>query len=49
MMSPAPGMAGEQYEVRYNHVIGHGDAIGGLHFDIHQDEETGTAQQEQNS
>ena len=36
------GMAGEQYEVRYNHVIGHGTAIGASHFDVHQDEETGT-------
>ncbi len=36
------GMSGEQYEVRYNHVIGHGDAIGASHFDVHQDEETGT-------
>jgi PKD repeat protein len=36
------GMAGEQYEARYNRVIGHGTAIGASHFDVHQDEETGT-------
>jgi hypothetical protein len=36
------GMSGEQYEARYNHVIGHGNAIGASHFDVHQDEETGT-------
>ncbi len=36
------GMAGEQYEARYNHILGHGNAIGAAHFDVHQDEETGT-------
>jgi hypothetical protein len=36
------GMAGEQYEARYNHILGHGNAIGASHFDVHQDEETGT-------
>jgi hypothetical protein len=36
------GMAGEQYEARYNHVLGNGNAIGASHFDVHQDEETGT-------
>ncbi len=36
------GMAGEQDEARYNHILGHGNAIGAAHFDVHQDEETGT-------
>jgi len=36
------GMAGEQYEARYNHILGNGNAIGAAHFDVHQDEETGT-------
>jgi hypothetical protein len=36
------GMSGEQYEARYNHMLGHGNAIGGAHFDVHPDEETGT-------
>ena len=36
------GMSGEQYEARYNHILGNGNAIGAAHFDVHQDEETGT-------
>jgi hypothetical protein len=36
------GMRGEEYEARYNHVLGNGNAIGAVHFDVHQDEETGT-------
>ena len=36
------GMAGEQYKARYNRILGHGNAIGAVHFDVHQDEETGT-------
>jgi PKD repeat protein len=36
------GMSGEQYEARYNHVLGNGNAIGAVHFDVHKDEETGT-------
>jgi hypothetical protein len=35
------GLAGEKYEARYNIVMGNGDAIGGHHFDIHQDEDGG--------
>ncbi len=35
------GLAGETYEARYNIVLGNGDAIGGHHFDVHQDEEGG--------
>ena len=35
------GLAGEKYEARYNIVLGNGDAIGGHHFDIHQDEDGG--------
>ena len=35
------GLAGEKYEARYNIVLGNGNAIGGHHFDIHQDEEGG--------
>jgi len=30
------GVAGESYEARYNHVLGHGNAIGASHFDVHQ-------------
>ena len=29
------GMAGEQYEARYNRILGHGNAIGASHFDVH--------------
>jgi PKD repeat protein len=36
------GMSGEQYEARYNHHLGHGNAIGATNYDVHQDEETGT-------
>jgi PKD repeat protein len=36
------GMRGEQYEARYNHHLGHGNAIGASNYDVHQDEETGT-------
>ena len=36
------GMSGEQYEARYNHHLGHGNAIGAANYDVHQDEETGT-------
>jgi hypothetical protein len=36
------GMRGEQYEARYNHILGNGNAIGAAHFDVHQDEESGT-------
>ena len=36
------GLAGEKYEARYNIVLGNGDAIGGHHFDVHQDENGGT-------
>jgi hypothetical protein len=36
------GMAGEQYEARYNRILGNGNAIGAAHFDVHKDEETGT-------
>jgi len=35
------GHADEKYEARYNIVLGNGDAIGGHHFDIHQDEDGG--------
>jgi hypothetical protein len=35
------GLAGEKYEARYNIVLGNGDAIGGHHFDVHQDEDGG--------
>ena len=35
------GLAGEKYEARYNIVLGNGDAMGGHHFDIHQDEDGG--------
>jgi PKD repeat protein len=35
------GLAGEKYEARYNIVMGNGDAIGGHHFDVHQDEDGG--------
>jgi PKD repeat protein len=35
------GLAGEKYEARYNIMLGNGDAIGGHHFDIHQDEDGG--------
>jgi PKD repeat protein len=35
------GLAGERYEARYNIVLGNGDAIGGHHFDVHQDENGG--------
>jgi PKD repeat protein len=35
------GHTGEKYEARYNIVLGNGDAIGGHHFDIHQDENGG--------
>jgi PKD repeat protein len=35
------GHAGEKYEARYNIVLGNGDAIGGHHFDVHQDEDGG--------
>jgi hypothetical protein len=36
------GMSGEQYEARYNKILGNGNPIGASHFDVHQDEETGT-------
>jgi hypothetical protein len=36
------GYAGEQYEARYNLIIGNGDAIGSAHFDVHQDEKGGS-------
>jgi hypothetical protein len=36
------GMTGEQYEARYNHHLGHGNAIGAANYDVHQDEEGGT-------
>ncbi|MDD1699413.1 MAG: hypothetical protein LUQ04_01325, partial [Methanoregula sp.] len=29
------GVKGESYEARYNHVLGHGNAIGASHFDVH--------------
>ena len=35
------GHAGEKYEARYNIILGNGDAIGGHHFDVHQDEDGG--------
>ena len=35
------GFAGERYEARYNIILGNGDAIGGHHFDVHQDENGG--------
>jgi PKD repeat protein len=35
------GLLGETYEARYNIVLGNGDAIGGHHFDVHQDEDGG--------
>jgi len=35
------GLAGEKYEARYNIVLGNGNATGGHHFDIHQDEDGG--------
>jgi hypothetical protein len=35
------GLAEEKYEARYNIVLGNGNAIGGHHFDIHQDEDGG--------
>ena len=41
MPSPVAGHPGEKYEARYNIVLGNGDAIGGHHFDIHQDEDGG--------
>lgn len=31
----AGGLPGEGYEARYNLVLGHGNAIGGSHFDVH--------------
>jgi len=36
------GYAGEGYEARYNIVKGNGNAIGGHHFDVHQDERGGS-------
>ena len=36
------GWAGEGYEARYNIVLGNGNAIGGHHFDVHQDERGGS-------
>jgi len=36
------GYAGEQYEARYNIILGNGDAIGAAHFDVHQDEKGGS-------
>jgi hypothetical protein len=36
------GMIGEQYEARFNHHLGHGNAIGAANYDVHQDEESGT-------
>jgi hypothetical protein len=36
------GYAGEQYEARYNIVLGNGDAIGAAHYDVHQDEKGGS-------
>jgi PKD repeat protein len=35
------GHTGEKYEARYNLILGNGDAIGGHHFDVHQDEDGG--------
>jgi PKD repeat protein len=36
------GYSGEGYEARYNIVKGNGNAIGGHHFDVHQDERGGS-------
>jgi PKD repeat protein len=36
------GRTGEQYEVRYNHFLGHGMPIGSNHLDVHQDEAGGS-------
>jgi hypothetical protein len=35
------GLAGEQYIARYNIVKANGDAIGSVHFDVHEDEDFG--------
>jgi hypothetical protein len=36
------GYAGEQYEARYNIIVGNGDAIGAAQFDVHQDGKGGS-------
>ena len=38
----AKGLPGEGYEARYNIVLGHGNAMGGHHFDVHPFPETET-------
>jgi hypothetical protein len=39
------GLPGEQYEARYNHGLGHGNAIGASNYDVHENEDAldGTA------
>jgi hypothetical protein len=36
------GVEDESYEARYNHVLGHGNAIGASHFDVHHNPDGGT-------